>query len=217
MKFPLPLAQGVEGIAVGLATKILPHNFVELIHASIDLLRGKQVILFPDFQTGGMVDVSNYNDGLRGGKVRVRSRIEELDKKTLAIREIPYGTNTTSLIESIIKAGESGKIKIRKVVDNTAKDVEVVIHLAPGASPDITIDALYAFTDCEVSISPNACIIMDDKPRFIGVREILKIATSNTLNLLKQELEIKLGELEESWHFSSLEKIFIEKPHLPGY
>jgi topoisomerase-4 subunit A len=211
MKFPLLLAQGVEGIAVGLATKILPHNFIELCKASIDILKEKKIRLYPDFMMGGMIDVSNYNDGLRGGKVRVRAKIEEFDKKTLLIKDIPYGTTTTQLIDSIIKANDSGKIKIKKVVDNTAKHVEIQIQLAPGVSPDITIDALYAFTDCEVSISPNACLIISDKPHFIGVSEILKINTEQTRQLLKRELLIRLNELEEEWHFSSLEKLFIEK------
>lgn len=210
MKFPLVLAQGVEGIAVGLSTKILPHNFNELLQASIDQLKGKKVQIFPDFPTGGMVDVSNYNSGMRGGKVRVRAKIEEFDKKTLLIKDIPYGTTTTSLIDSIIKANDQGKIKIKKVVDNTAKDVEVQIQLAPGVSPDITMDALYAFTDCEVSISPNACLILNDKPVFLPVEEILQYTTSQTMELLKMELQIKLHELESQWHYSSLEKIFIE-------
>ncbi|MBI1221489.1 MAG: DNA gyrase/topoisomerase IV subunit A [Bacteroidetes bacterium] len=210
MKFPLLLAQGVEGIAVGLSTKVLPHNFCELLHASIDLLKGKKVEIFPDFPTGGMVDVSNYNNGLRGGKVRVRARIEEVDKKTLAIRDIPYGTTTTSLIDSIIKANDQGKIKIKKVIDNTARDVEVQIQLAPGVSPDITMDALYAFTDCEVSISPNACVIVKEKPVFLPVEEMLTYSTEQTKQLLGLELEIKLSELESQWHLSSLEKIFIE-------
>lgn len=210
IKFPLLLAQGVEGIAVGLATKIMPHNFCEIIQASIDLLNNKKVILYPDFQLGGMIDVSNYNDGLRGGRIRVRAKIEEFDKKTLLIKEIPFGTTTTSLIDSIIKANDTGKIKIKKVIDNTAKDVEIQIQLAPGISPDVTIDALYAFTDCEVSISPNACVIVDEKPQFIGVAEILRVSTDQTVDLLKQELEIRRGELMERLLFSSLEKIFIE-------
>lgn len=210
MKFPLLLAQGVEGIAVGLSTKILPHNFCELLQASIDQLKGKKVEIYPDFPTGGMLDVSNYNHGLRGGKVRVRARIEEQDKKTLLIKDIPYGTTTTSLIDSIIKANDQGKIKIKKVVDNTAKDVEVQIQLAPGVSPDITMDALYAFTDCEVSISPNACLIVQEKPLFLPVEEILEYSSEQTKQLLKLELEIKLSELETQWHYSSLEKIFIE-------
>ncbi len=210
IKFPLLLAQGVEGIAVGLSTKILPHNFCELIQASIDQLKGKKVALYPDFPTGGMVDVSNYNSGMRGGRVRVRARIEEMDKKTLVIRDIPYGVTTSSLIDSILKANDQGKIKIKKVIDNTARNVEIQIQLAPAVSPDITIDALYAFTDCEVSIAPNACIIVDEKPVFIPVEDILTYSTEQTTELLRQELEIKLSELETSWHFSSLEKIFIE-------
>jgi topoisomerase-4 subunit A len=210
IKFPLLLAQGVEGIAVGLATKIMPHNFCEIIQASIDLLNNKKVILYPDFQLGGMIDVSNYNDGLRGGRIRVRAKIEEFDKKTLLIKEIPFGTTTTSLIDSIIKANDTGKIKIKKVVDNTAKDVEIQIQLAPGISPDVTIDALYAFTDCEVSISPNACVIVEEKPQFIGIAEILRVSTDQTVELLKQELEIRRNELMERLLFSSLEKIFIE-------
>ncbi len=211
MKFPLLLAQGVEGIAVGLATKVLPHNFIELLQASIDHLKGKKFELYPDFATCGLIDVSNYNQGKKGGKVRVRARIEESDKKTLLIKDVPYGVTTNQLIDSIIKANDSGKIKIKKVIDNTAKDVEVEIQLAPGVSPDKTIDALYAFTDCEVSISPNACVIVDNKPIFIGVEELLKLSTERTKELLKQELEIKMNELEASWHASSLEKIFIEK------
>ncbi|GAA0190322.1 DNA gyrase/topoisomerase IV subunit A [Fulvivirga kasyanovii] len=210
VKFPLLLAQGVEGIAVGLSTKILPHNFCELIKASIDLLKGKKVKIYPDFPTGGMADFSEYNHGLRGGKVKVRAKIEEYDKKTLVIKDIPYGTTTTSLIESIIKANDKGKIKIKQVVDNTAKDVEILVSLAPGQSPDITIDALYAFTDCEVSISPNACVIIGEKPHFMGVEEILQVNTDQTVDLLTQELEIKKHELMEKILFSSLEKIFIE-------
>lgn len=210
VKFPLLLAQGVEGIAVGLSTKILPHNFCELIQASIDLLKKKNVEVYPDFPTGGTADFSDYNQGVRGGKIRVRAKIEEVDKKTLIIRDIPFGTTTTGLIESIIKANDKGKIKIKKVVDNTAKDVEILINLAPGQSPDITIDALYAFTDCEVSISPNACVIIEDKPHFISVNEILRISTEQTVDLLKRELEIKRAELLERILFSSLEKIFIE-------
>lgn len=211
MKFPLLLAQGADGIAVGLSTKILPHNFCELIDASIKYLRGKKFEIFPDFQTGGMIDVSNYNDGLRGGKVRVRARIEELDKKTLVIRDVPYAVTTTQLMDSIVKANDQGKIKIKKVTDNTAAEVEIHIDLAPGISPDITIDALYAFTDCEVSISPNACVIVDQKPRFMGVRELLTISVDNTTELLRKELEIKLAELQEKWHYTSLEKIFFEE------
>jgi topoisomerase-4 subunit A len=210
IKFPLLLAQGVEGIAVGLATKIMPHNFCEIIQASIDILNNKKVELFPDFLLGGMMDASNYNDGLRGGKIRIRAKIDELDKKTLVITEIPYTTTTTSLIDSIIKANDTGKIKIKKVIDNTAKDVEIQIQLAPGISPDVTIDALYAFTDCEVSISPNACVIIEDKPHFMGVGEILSVSTNQTVDLLRQELEIRKGELMEKVLFSSLEKIFIE-------
>ena len=211
MKFPLLLAQGVEGIAVGLATKVLPHNFCELIHASVQYLKGRKFELFPDFMMGGMIDVANYNDGKRGGKLRVRARIEELDKKTLLIKDIPFGTTTTSVMESIVKANDNGKIKIKKIVDNTAAAVEIEIQLAPGISPDVTIDALYAFTDCEVSISPNACVIVNDKPVFIGVSELLKISTDNTMDLLKKELEIKLAELNEKWHYTSLEKIFFEE------
>lgn len=211
MKFPLLLAQGAEGIAVGLATRIMPHNFIELLEASIDTLRGKEVNLLPDFPTGGMADFSNYNEGLRGGRINVRAKIEILEKKTLVIRSIPYTTTTANVMDSIVKANENGKIKIKRVVDNTAKDVEIVVELPPNVSPDVTIDALYAFTDCEISISPNACVIIDEKPRFLGVNEILKISAKHTVGLLKRELEIKLGELREAWHFSSLEKIFIEK------
>lgn len=209
-KFPLLLAQGVEGIAVGLSTKILPHNFCELIQASIDYLKKKSFTLYPDFATGGMIDISDYNEGLRGGRMRIRAKIEELDRKTLVIKDIPYGSTTTALIESIIKANDKGKIKIKKVVDNTAKDVEVLVHLAPNQSPDITIDALYAFTDCEVSVSPNACLIIQDKPHFVSVHEILKTCTDQTVELLKRELEIRKQELMEKILFSSLEKIFIE-------
>jgi topoisomerase IV subunit A len=211
MKFPLLLAQGAEGIAVGLATKILPHNFCELIEASIKHLRGKKFELHPDFQTGGMADTSNYNDGKRGGKIRVRSIIEEVDKKTLVIRDVPYGVTTSQLMDSIVKANDLGKIKIKKVADNTAANVEIIIDLAPGISPDITIDALYAFTDCEVSISPNACVIVEDKPRFIGVHELLKTSVENTKELLRKELEIKLKELQDKLHYTSLEKIFFEE------
>ncbi|MFN6945589.1 MAG: DNA gyrase/topoisomerase IV subunit A [Cytophagaceae bacterium] len=210
VKFPLLLAHGVEGIAVGLATKILPHNFCELVQASIDILKKKPVNMYPDFLTGGMIDVSNYNEGQKGGKIRVRAKIEEFDKKTLIIKDIPFGTTTTGLIESIVKANDNGKIKIKKVIDNTAKDVEIQVQLAPGISPDITIDALYAFTDCEVSISPNACVIINDKPHFISVNEILKICTDQTIELLRRELEIKKAALMEKLLFSSLEKIFIE-------
>ncbi|MGC8864450.1 MAG: DNA gyrase/topoisomerase IV subunit A [Bacteroidales bacterium] len=210
MKFPLLLAQGVDGIAVGLASKILPHNFKELIEASIKILRGEDFELYPDFQTAGMADCSKYNDGLRGGRVRVRARIVQTDRKTLTITEIPFGTTTPSLIESILSANEKGKIKIRKIEDNTSENAEIQVYLAPGVSPDQTIDALYAFTDCEISISPNACVILDGKPAFIGVKDILRINTQNTLSLLKQELIIRLDELEDDWHHSSLEKIFIE-------
>jgi topoisomerase-4 subunit A len=211
MKFPLLLAQGADGIAVGLSTKILPHNFNELIEASIKYLRGKKFELFPDFQTGGIIDIANYNGGKRGGKVRVRAHIEELDKKTLVIKDVPYGVTTTQLMESITKANDQGKIKIKKVIDVTAKDVEIQIDLAAGISPDITIDALYAFTDCEVSISPNACVIIADKPHFLGVQELLTVSAENTKKILNRELEIKLSELEDKWHYTSLEKIFFEE------
>lgn len=211
MKFPLLLAQGVEGIAVGLSTKVLPHNFCELILASIEVLKGNDINLLPDFPTGGMVDVSIYNGGARGGKVRVRAKIVEVDKKTLHIKDIPFGTTTGSLIESIIKANDSGKIKIKKVIDNTAKDVEIEIQLQPGVDPDVTIDALYAFTDCESSISPNACVIVDNKPRFMNVNDILRICTLRTKDLLRQELEIKKADLQEKIFFSSLLKIFIQE------
>ena len=209
MKFPLVLAQGVEGIAVGLACKILPHNFHEIIDAAVSYLKGKGKSIYPDFITGGLADFSNYNDGKRGGKIRVRARIRKEDKQTLIIHELPFGLTTGSLIDSIIKANDKGKIKIKKIEDNTAEFVEVVIHLPPGTSPDKSIDALYAFTDCEVSISPNACIIEDDKPHFIGISEILKHSVDHTRELLKLELEIRKGELENQWHFASLEKIFI--------
>jgi topoisomerase-4 subunit A len=212
VKFPLLLAQGVEGIAVGLATKILPHNFLELIDASIAILENRDFEIYPDFPTGGTVDVSKYNDGLRGGKIRNRAKISIVDKKVLVINEIPYGTTTTSLINnSITPAIEKGKLKIKKIDDNTAEKVEILLHLQPGISPDQTIDALYAFTDCEMSYSPNACVIHNRKPRFMSVREILHINTENTLTLLKRELEIELAELEEDWHKWSLEKIFFEK------
>jgi topoisomerase IV subunit A len=210
VKFPLLLAQGVEGIAVGLASKILPHNFVELIDASIACLQGKNYDLYPDFPTGGLIDVSRYNDGLRGGQVKIRARISKLDKKALVISELPFGQTTSSLIDSILKANEKGKIKIRKIDDNTAGQVEIVIHLVPGIDPDVTIDALYAFTDCEIPVSPNVCVIRNDKPCFIGVSEMLRIATDNTVKLLTGELQIRLDELDELWHYSSLEKIFIE-------
>ncbi|AUC15046.1 DNA topoisomerase IV [Tenacibaculum sp. SZ-18] len=210
VKFPLLLAQGAEGIAVGLSTKILPHNFNELIDASIKYLKGRSFTLVPDFLTGGIADVSNYNDGKRGGKVRVRAKISQLDKKTLVITEVPFGTTTSSLIDSILKANDKGKIKIKKIEDNTAANVEILVHLPPNISPDKTIDALYAFTSCESSISPLSCIIEDNKPIFIGVSEVLKKSTDFTVELLKRELEIQLNELEEQWHFSSLERIFIE-------
>ncbi|HRD38263.1 MAG TPA: DNA gyrase/topoisomerase IV subunit A [Bacteroidia bacterium] len=211
VKFPLLLAHGVEGIAVGLACKILPHNFIELIDASIMVLKGKKPHLYPDFQTGGIADFSEYNDGLRGGKIKIRARIKEVNSKTLAITEIPFGTTTGSLIDSILAANDKGKIKIKKVEDNTAEEVEILIHLQPGISPDKTIEALYAFTNCEMSISPNACIIENETPKFIGVTEILKASTFATVELLKRELEIEKYELEEKWHFSSLEKIFIKE------
>jgi topoisomerase IV subunit A len=211
VKFPLLLAQGVEGIAVGLSTKILPHNFIELIKACIDVLKGKNPKIYPDFPTGGIADFSEYEQGYRGGKIKVRARLEAIDKKTLAIREIPFSTTTTSLMESIVKASEKGKIKVKQVVDNTAKDVEILIHLQSGQSPDIAIDALYAFTDCEISISPNACVIIEDRPNFMKVNEILKINTEQTVQLLKKELQIRKDELMEKILFSSLEKIFIEK------
>jgi topoisomerase IV subunit A len=211
VKFPLLLAQGGEGIAVGLASKILPHNFNELIDASIDYLQGKEFVIYPDFPTGGMVDVSKYNDGQRGGVIKVRAKIEKVDKKALIITEIPFGKTTSTLIESIIKANEKGKIKIRKIDDNTSANVEIVVHLIPGVSPDKTIDALYALTDCEYSISPNTCVITDNKPSFMGVSSILKHSADKTVELLKSELEIRLGELKEEWHMSSLEKIFIEE------
>jgi len=210
MKFPLLLAQGVEGIAVGLSTIVMPHNFKELIDASIAYLKGESFQLYPDFLTSGLVDVNQYNDGKRGGKIKVRSRIEERDKKLLVIKDVPYGVDTNKLIESIIKANDAGKIKIKKVVDSTAAEVEIEIHLHPGISPDITIDALYAFTDCQKSISPNACIIIADKPHFLNVSEILRQSTDATKELLRRELSIRRGELDEKWHFSSLEKVFIE-------
>ncbi|QNM86489.1 DNA gyrase/topoisomerase IV subunit A [Polaribacter pectinis] len=210
VKFPLLLAQGAEGIAVGLSTKILPHNFIELIDASIKYLKGRSFKIVPDFLTGGIADFTNYKDGKRGGKVRVRAKIAQLDKKTLVITEIPFGTTTTSLIESIIKANEKGKIKIKKIEDNTAAEVEILVHLPPNVSPDKSIDALYAFTNCESSISPLACTIENNKPVFVGVSEMLKHSTDLTVELLKKELEIQLNELEEQWHFSSLERIFIE-------
>ena len=211
MKFPLLLAQGAEGIAVGLSTKILPHNFIELIEASIKELKGKKVELYPDFQTGGIIDVSNYNDGKRGGRIRCRAHIEEVDKKTIIIKDVPYGVTTSQLMDSIVKANDQGKIKIKKVTDNTAADVEVLIELAAGISSDITIDALYAFTDCEVSIAPNACVIVENKPLFLAASDLLKISVENTRKLLGMELAIKLSELEEKWHYTSLEKIFFEE------
>ncbi|NOU47719.1 MAG: DNA gyrase/topoisomerase IV subunit A [Bacteroidales bacterium] len=210
VKFPLLLAQGVEGIAVGLASKILPHNFNELIDASIQHLNNEVFEIYPDFLTGGLADCSRYNDGIRGGKIRIRARIGQMDKKTLIITEVPFSTTTQSLIDSIIAANDKGKIKVRKIDDNTAKNVEILIHLSPGVSPDQTIDALYAFTQCEVSVSPNACVILNGKPAFIGVSEILKHNTNRTKTLLEKELLIRLNELDADWHFSSLEKIFIE-------
>ncbi|MBE2231674.1 MAG: DNA gyrase/topoisomerase IV subunit A [Chitinophagaceae bacterium] len=211
MKFPLLLAHGADGIAVGLSTKILPHNFCELIEASVKYLRGRKFELYPDFLTGGMIDVADYNQGKRGGKVKVRAHIEELDKKTLVIRSVPYGVTTTQLMESVVKANDQGKIKIKKVTDNTAAEVEIQVDLAAGISPDITIDALYKFTDCEVSISPNACVIVDQKPQFLGVQELLKLSVDKTKDLLEQELKIRLAELQEKWHYTSLEKIFFEE------
>ncbi|WP_320815070.1 DNA gyrase/topoisomerase IV subunit A [Flavobacterium sp.] len=210
VKFPLLLAQGAEGIAVGLSTKILPHNFVELIDSSIKILKGKPFTLYPDFPTAGIADVSNYNDGLRGGRVRVRAKIAQLDKATLVITQIPFSTNTSTLIDSILKANDKGKIKVKKIEDNTAAEVEILIHLPSGVSPDKTIDALYAFTACETSVAPLGCVIENNKPLFIGVSDMLKISTNRTVGLLKSELEIQLSELEEQWHFLSLERIFIE-------
>ena len=207
VKFPLLLSLGVEGIAVGLASKILPHNFNELIDATIDYLQGKDFVIYPDFPTGGFIDISRYNDGQRGGVVKIRAKIDKIDKKELVITEIPFGKTTSSLIESIIKASEKGKIKIRKIDDNTSANVEIVIQLMPGVSPDMTIDALYAFTDCEYSISPNTCVITDNKPSFMGVSSILKHSADRTVELLKAELEIRKAELQEEWHMSSLEKI----------
>ncbi|MFH7011162.1 DNA gyrase/topoisomerase IV subunit A [Flavobacterium sp. FlaQc-52] len=211
VKFPLLLAQGAEGIAVGLSTKVLPHNFNELIDASIKILKGKPFTLYPDFMTQGIADVSNYNDGLRGGRVRVRAKIAQLDKNTLVITQIPFSTNTTTLIDSILKANDKGKIKIKKIEDNTAADVEILIHLFPGVSPDKTIDALFAFTACETSVAPLGCVIEDNKPLFIGVSHMLKISTERTVDLLRQELEIQLEELKNKWHFATLEKIFIRE------
>lgn len=211
MKFPLLLAQGADGIAVGLSTKILPHNFCEILEAAIKYLRGRKFELYPDFQTGGFIDVTDYNQGKRGGKVKVRAHIEEWDKKTLVIRSVPFGVTTMQLMESIVKANDQGKIKIKKVTDNTAADVEILVDLAAGISPDITIDALYKFTDCEISISPNACVIADQKPQFLGVQELLRFSVDNTKALLEQELRIRLVELQEKWHYTSLEKIFFEE------
>jgi topoisomerase-4 subunit A len=211
VKFPLLLAHGVEGIAVGLACKMLPHNFNELIDASIQVLRGRKAVIYPDFITGGIADCGDYNDGLRGGKIKIRARIKELNAKTLVITEIPFGTTTGSLIDSILAANDKGKIKVKKVEDNTAENVEILIHLQPGISPDKTIDALYAFTNCEMSISPNACVIENDRPRFVGVSEMLRLSTLQTLEQLRRELELEKQELEEKWHFASLEKIFIKE------
>ena len=205
------MAQGVEGIAVGLSSKILPHNFNELCDAAIAHLHNEPFQLYPDFQTGGSIDVSKYNDGERGGVVKVRAKITKLDNKTLAITEIPYGKTTSTLIDSILKAVEKGKIKVRKVDDNTSAQVEILVHLAPGVSSDKTLDALYAFTDCEISISPNCCVIDDQKPHFLTVSDVLKKSVSNTMNLLRMELEIRKRELQENLHFASLEKIFIEE------
>ncbi|WP_082893431.1 DNA gyrase/topoisomerase IV subunit A [Rufibacter ruber] len=210
VKFPLLLAQGVEGIAVGLSTKIMPHNFRELIKGSIDVLKGRKTQLLPDFPTGGLGDFTNYNGGSKGSKIRLRATIEKVDKSLLIIRDVPYGTTTTALMDSIVKASENNKIKIKKVVDNTAANVEIQVHIPPGISPDLTIDALYAFTDCEISISPNTCVIIEDKPRFMTVDDLLQMSTVKTVRLLERELEIKMGELEDRWHQSSLEKIFIE-------
>ena len=208
--FPLLLAQGAEGIAVGLSTKILPHNFIELIDASIKHLQGKKFKLYPDFATGGIADITGYNDGMRGGRVRVRAKISQLDKNTLVIREIPFSTNTSTLIDSVLKANDKGKIKIKRIEDNTSSEVEILIHLPPNISPDKTIDALFAFTNCEISISPLSCVIIDNKPAFLGVSEILRRSTDHTLSLLKSDLEVKLEEFQEQWHFASLERIFIE-------
>ncbi len=211
MKFPLLLAQGAEGIAVGLSTKILPHNFCEIIQGAVKYLKGRSFDLYPDFITGGLIDVSNYDNGKRGGKVRVRARIEAADKKTLIIKDVPYNTTTSQLVDSILKANDNGKIKIKSVTDNTAKDVELLVQLPNGVDADQTIDALYAFTDCEISISPNACVIIDEKPQFVDVKKLLKLSVDHTKDLLLKELQIRLGELEDDWHYSSLEKIFIEK------
>ena len=208
--FPLLLAQGAEGIAVGLSTKIMPHNFIELINASVKHLQGKRFQFYPDFPTSGIADFTNYNDGLRGSKIRIRARINQQGKSTLVITEIPFGTTTSSLIDSILKANEKGKIKITKIEDNTSAEVEILIHIPAGISPDKTIDALYAFTNCESSISPLGCVIEDNKPVFIGVSEMLRRSTDRTVELLKSELQIQLEELESQWHFASLERIFIE-------
>nr|MBC8306237.1 DNA gyrase/topoisomerase IV subunit A [Pelagibacterales bacterium] len=210
VKFPLLLAQGGEGIAVGLSTKILPHNFIELINSSIKCLKGKKFTLFPDFPTSGIMDVSNYNDGLRGGRIKVRARINQLNKNTLVISQIPFSTTTSSLIDSIVKANDNGKIKIRKIEDNTANNVEILVHLPSGVSPDKTIDGLFAFTSCETSISPLGCVIENNKPLFVGVSEILRRSTEHTRELLKLELEYKRGDFENQWHYASLERIFIE-------
>ena len=210
VKFPLLLVQGAEGIAVGLSTKILPHNFNELLQASIQHLKGKKINIYPDFQTGGIIDVQNYNDGLRGGKIRVRAKIAQQDKNTLVINEIPFSTNTSSLIDSVLKANEKGKIKIKKIEDNTSSEVEILVHLPPDISPDKTIDALYAFTACETSISPLGCLIIDNKPHFMGVTEMLKISADHTVQLLKLELDVQLLDHENQWHYASLERIFIE-------
>lgn len=211
VKFPLVLAQGIEGIAVGLSTKIMPHNFIELIDAAVRYLKGKDFELYPDFPTGGLMEIDQYNEGRKGGRIRLRAKIEEADKKALIVKAIPYGTTTNTLIDSIIKANDQGKIKVRKVVDNTAEDVEILVELPKGADPDVTIDALYAFTDCEISIAPNACVIIGDKPHFLSVKEILRRSVDQARDLLRRELEIKQKHLEDRWHFSSLEKIFIEK------
>jgi topoisomerase-4 subunit A len=211
VKFPLLLAHGAEGIAVGLATKVLPHNFCEICEAAIKYLKGRKFDLYPDFLTGAMADVSDYNGGMRGGRVKVRAHIDELDKKTLLIKSVPYGVTTSGLMDSIVKANENGKIKIKKVTDNTAAEVEVQVDLAPGISPDITIDALYKFTDCEVSVAPNTCVIIDQKPHFVNVTDLLRLSVDNTKQLLQRELEIKLGELQDKWHYTSLEKIFFEE------
>lgn len=211
VKFPLLLAQGAEGIAVGLSTRILPHNFIELIEASVKILEGKDFVIYPDFATGGAVDVSDYNEGKRGGRIKSRATLEVVDKKWIVVRELPFGMTTSALIDSVVKAAEKGKIKIKQITDNTAKDVEIVIELVPGTSPDLAVDALFAFTGCEVSIAPNACVIIADKPHFLGVHDMLRLSTARTKDLLRQELEIRQGELEEKLHFASLEKIFIEQ------